>query len=313
MRAYRSLGEVPEDFGPSAVTIGKFDGVHLGHLALVGRLCAEAAERGLRPTVLTFDRNPLALIAPESCPAPVQSLDQRRERLTQTGVAALVELAFDARLRDMSAEEFVRQVLVEVLDARLVMIGPDFRYGAGGQGDAASLTRAGALYGFEVLIVGEVVAPDGQRASSSRIRRLLAEGDVAGAARLLGQPHTLRSEIVHGEKRGRELGYPTANLRADPEGMIPADGVYAGWVIDGDARFPAAISVGNNPTFDGVPAKQVEAHLLDVDLDLYGHVVEVQFVDRVRGMAKFSSIDELITAMARDVREVRVLLAANRK
>ena len=308
MQFYTSLDQVPADFGPSAVTIGKFDGVHSGHRAVIGELLALAGPLGLVPTVVTFDRHPLALLNPAMCPPALISNEQKVERLAAAGVQTTLMLAFDRAFSDQAPEDFVRCVLVDALHAKIVFVGSDFRYGAKGCGTVETLATAGVEHGFEVRLVDEVRAREGRRASSTWIREALAAGNVREAGELLGALPTVRSVVVRGEQRGRTLGYPTANLRPGPEGLIPADGVYAGWLsVDGE-RLPAAISVGNNPTFEGVPARQVEAYVLDRDIDLYDKTVEVSFVDYIRGMKKFSGVEELIAGIEHDVSMVRDIL-----
>jgi riboflavin kinase/FMN adenylyltransferase len=310
MQLYTSLDQVPEDFGPSAVTIGKFDGVHSGHRAVIGELISLAEAQDLVPTIVTFDRHPLALLRPESCPESLISNEQKIERLAAAGVQATLILTFDRAFSEQSPEDFVRRVLADALHARIVFVGSDFRYGAKGGGNVETLEAAGVEYGFDVHLVDDVRAREGRRASSTWIREELAAGHIREATELLGAFPSVRSTVVHGEMRGRELGFPTANLKPDPEGLIPADGVYAGWLTVDGATYPAAISVGNNPTFEGVPARQVEAYVLDRDIDLYDKTVEIAFVDRVRGMTKFDGIDELIAGIRDDVLRVREILGA---
>lgn len=315
---FHDPSEVPTGFGPSVVAIGKFDGVHSGHRAVVARARIEAEGTGARVVAVTFDRNPLSFLRPDLCPQPLSSLDQKIDLLAGEGVDAVLVLAFDADLAAVPARAFVERFLVEALGATTVMVGDDFRFGRGGEGDPDLLRELGRELGFSVDVVGDVQGA-GRRVSSTWVRSLLEAGDVEGAGRLLGRPHTMRGEVVHGLKRGRELGFPTANLSADAEGFIPADGVYAGWLVDQgpvDAssravtKYPAAISVGTNPTFDDVPVRQVEAYVLDeTSLDLYGHRVEVQFTHRVRGMVAFEGIEPLRAQMADDVDRVRKALA----
>lgn len=309
MQFYTSLDQIPSDYGPSAVTIGKFDGVHSGHRAVIGELLAMAKPRGLTTTAVTFDRHPLALLNPERCPPALISNEQKVERLAATGIDATLMLAFDRARSQQPAEEFVERVLVGALHAELVFVGSDFTYGARGLGTVETLAAAGREHGFEIKLVDDVRAKEGRRASSTWIREALAAGNVREAGEVLGVLPTVRSVVVHGEQRGRALGFPTANLRPGLEGLIPADGVYAGWLgVDGDT-YPAAISVGNNPTFEGVPDRQVEAYVLDRDIDLYGKTVEVSFVERIRGMQKFSGVPELIAQIEHDVSRVRDILA----
>jgi riboflavin kinase/FMN adenylyltransferase len=310
VRVFEGLGEVPGGFGPSAVTIGKFDGVHPGHRAVIAELRAVAAEQGLAATVVTFDRNPLSILAPEKCPDSLVSNAKKLELLEAEGVDATVVLTFDRAFSEQQPEDFVRSVLVDALSARVVFVGTDFRFGARGSGNVELLDRLGRSHGFEVRHIPEVVAGSGQsrRASSTWIRELLTEGRVAEAAVQLGRLHGIRGVVVHGEQRGRELGYPTANLSPDLEGFIPRDGVYAAWATVPAGRFGAAVSIGNNPTFEGVPQKQVEAHLLDQKLDLYGEPLELEFVDYVRPMNKFESAAALATQMRVDEDRIREVL-----
>ena len=309
MITFRRVADIPESFGRTAVTIGKFDGVHAGHRAVIRRLKEAAEERELQSVVVTFDRHPLALLAPEKCPPALVGNDQKLDLLADTGIDAALLLSFDRELSQLSPEDFVTTILSGALKASLVLVGTDFRFGHRGAGDVAMLRELGTRHGFEVETIADVTPLDGRRVSSTWIRELLADGRVSEAARLLGHDPAVRGVVVHGAKRGRELGYPTANLSPDSDGLIPADGVYAGWLRVGSQRFPAAISVGNNPTFDGVPQKQVEAFVLDQDIDLYDQVVEVQFVERIRGMVAFTGIEPLKVQMADDVERVRQILS----
>ncbi|MCK6066980.1 MULTISPECIES: bifunctional riboflavin kinase/FAD synthetase [Microbacterium] len=318
MIVFRDPAEIPPGFGPSVVAIGKFDGVHTGHRAVIDRARVDAAS-GARVVAVTFDRNPLRLLRPELSPPDLIGVHQKLSLLERAGVDATLLLTFDEALASLTAEEFVRHVLVQALGVRTVLVGQDFRFGKGGAGNPALLRTMGAEYGFRVDVVDDVRAiDDDRRVSSTWIRELLAEGDVARAAKLLGRAPSVWGEVVHGLKRGRELGFPTANLSPRLEGFVPADGVYAGWLIDersqdglrSGTRYAAAISVGLNPTFDDVPVRQVEAYVLDeTDLDLYGHLVEVRFVTRIRGMVAFDGIDALKAQMTDDVARVRAVLA----
>ncbi|CAN5182473.1 bifunctional riboflavin kinase/FAD synthetase [soil metagenome] len=308
MHTFTSVAAIPAEFGPSAVTIGKFDGVHAGHRAVLRRLLEIAGERGLSSAVVTFDRNPLSLLAPEKCPVPLLSNSQKLELLASIGVDATLMLEFDRALSALSPEQFAESILVGGLRATVVLIGADFRFGAKGAGDAETLRELGQRFGFEVLVVGDV-APNGQRrASSTWIREMLSEGRVVEAAELLGGAPTIRSVVVPGEQRGRQLGYPTANLSPQIEGYIPADGVYAARLTVDGTTYPAAVSIGNNPTFEGVPDKQVEAHVIDETLDLYGKTVELAFVEYIRGMRKFPDAASLAEQMGLDERWIRDIL-----
>ena len=309
MLFFDSLAAVPADFGPSAVSIGKFDGVHAGHRKVIAALVDVARADGLVATAVTFDRHPLSLLRPELCPEPLLSNAQKVDRLGETGLDATVMLEFDRAFSEQSPEQFVRSILVEALHARVVLVGGDFRFGAKGAGNVDTLRELGEAHGFVVRLIEDVVADGSERrASSTWVRELLAAGEVEQAATVLGHEPSIRAAVVHGHERGRELGYPTANLSHDVEGFVPADGVYAAWyTVDGE-RYGAAVSIGNNPTFEGVRDKTVEGHLFDVNLDLYDKVVEVSFAKYIRGMRKFSGMDALAEQMTADERDIRNIL-----
>ena len=308
MLLFTGIGEVPPDFGPSAVTIGKFDGVHLGHRGVIAQLASVAADRGLQPVVVTFDRHPLALLRPEVCPEALVSNAQRAALLSETAVAATLVLEFTHELSALEPTDFVGQILRDALDARLVLVGADFRFGHRGAGTIETLRELGDLHGFEVVLL-EDVRIDGSRVSSTKIREHLSAGDVRAAAALLGRYPRVRSTVVHGDAIGREIGFPTANLDPAIEGFLPADGVYAAWAWVDGIRYGAAVSIGNNPTFDGIPARRTEAHLLDANVDAYGTTIEIDFVEHVRPMAKFDGIDTLVAALSADVERIRAMLA----
>ena len=313
VRFFSSLGEIPAGFGPSAVAIGKFDGVHAGHRRVIAELRDVAARDSLTATIVTFDRHPLALLRPEACPPPLVSNAQKVELLAGTGVDATLMLEFDRAFSEQSPQEFVERILVDALHAKVVMVGADFRFGNRGSGTVDTLREFGDRLGFAVHVIDDVVEPEAgsehrRRASSTWIRELLAAGRVAEAAQVLGHAPTVRGEVVMGAQRGRALGFPTANLSPRNEGFIPGDGVYAAWFTADGVRYGSAVSIGNNPTFDGVPEKQVEAHVLDETIDLYGKVVEVAFVEFIRGQVKYSTIEALIEQIADDERKVRVIL-----
>ncbi|CAN5202928.1 bifunctional riboflavin kinase/FAD synthetase [soil metagenome] len=311
MRFFNGLQAVPAGFGPSAVAVGKFDGIHLGHRGMLAQLHERADAAGLTATVVTFDRNPLSLLQPEKCPPNLVSNPQKVELLGSADVDATVMVEFTLAFSGLDPEEFVKRVLVDALDAKLVLAGDDFRFGSKGKGDLGMLREYGEHLGFEVVAVDDVhVGDESRRVSSTWIREALADGDVRTAARLLGRLPSVRSRVVHGEQRGRELGYPTANLDPDIEGLLPVDAVYAAWAyVDGE-RYGAAVSIGNNPTFDGIPQHQVEAHLLDQKLDLYGRDIELAFVERIRPMRKFDSVESLVEQLQRDEQQIREVLAA---
>lgn len=324
MIVFHDASEVPGDFGESIVAIGKFDGVHAGHRAIIERMLVASAAGERRTVAVTFDRNPLSVLAPDRRPRALVGNTQKIELLAATGIDATLMLRFDEQLASVPPEEFARTVLVEALNARRVLVGRDFRFGRGGAGDVALLERLGREHGFTVDVIDDIAsggasgAVAGRRVSSTWIREMLSQGDVTRAAKLLGRLPSVSGEVVHGLKRGRELGFPTANLSPDAEGFVPADGVYAGWLVvrrpgDGlvETRYPAAISVGANPTFDDVHVPQVEAYVLDkVGLDLYGSWVDVEFQQRIRGMVAFEGVEKLIEQMTDDVVRTREILGA---
>ena len=280
---------------------------------MIAELRDVAARESLAATIVTFDRHPLALLRPEACPPPLVSNAQKVELLAGTGVDATLMLEFDRAFSEQSPQEFVERILVDALHAKVVMVGADFRFGNRGSGTVDTLREFGDRLGFAVHVIDDVVEPEAgsehrRRASSTWIRELLAAGRVAEAAQVLGHEPTVRGEVVMGAQRGRALGFPTANLSPRNEGFIPGDGVYAAWFTADGVRYGSAVSIGNNPTFDGVPEKQVEAHVLDETIDLYGKVVEVAFVEFIRGQVKYSTIEALIEQIADDERKVRVIL-----
>ncbi|MCA1943050.1 MAG: bifunctional riboflavin kinase/FAD synthetase [Yonghaparkia sp.] len=309
-RVVTGIEALPRDAVPSAVTIGKFDGVHRGHRAVLDRLVAEAD--GRRTVVITFDRHPAALLTPDEAPVPLVSTAQKSEALLALGIDLVVVLPFTREFAALEPDVFVDEILVAGLAAEQVLVGADFRYGARGAGTVESLRAAGERAGFAVALVDDVCELDGTRVSSTGIRSLLDDGRLDEATEALGRPHRIRSTVVPGYQRGRELGYPTANLARDAEGFIPADGVYACWLHVEGERYGAAVSIGNNPTFGDVPEKTIEAHAIDAHLDLYGKVVELEFVAYIRPMNKFPSADALAEQMGRDELRIREILGLPR-
>lgn len=310
MQRWRGLDAVPTGWGRSVVTVGVFDGVHRGHQQLISQAVARGRERALPTVLVTFDPHPAELVRPGSHPARLTSLRRRADLVAELGVDAFCVLPFTPELSRMPPAEFVHEVLVDRLHAADVMVGDNFRFGHKAAGDVAQLTRLGQRFGFGVHGV-ELIRDDGITFSSTYIRACIDAGDVAAAAAALGRPHRVDGVVVHGDQRGRGLGFPTANVAPPPHTALPADGVYAGRFVIGEPtprRLPAAISVGTNPTFSG-RQRTVEAYVLDVDEDFYGHEVGVEFVARVRGMERFTRVEDLVERMRGDVEQVRELLA----
>ncbi|GAB2682940.1 bifunctional riboflavin kinase/FAD synthetase [Thalassiella azotivora] len=327
MERWNDLSEVPADHGPSVVAIGNFDGVHRGHRSVLGRLVGEARSRGAAAVAITFDPHPLHVLRPEQAPPIITGLEHRAALMAETGLDAVLVMRFTHELAGWSPERFVADVIVRALGASAVVVGHDIRFGHRNSGDLGTMQELGREHGFDVVVLEDVLGPVAghvseeethRRWSSSWTRELIAAGEVAAAAEVLGRPHRVSGTVVHGDHRGRELGYPTANLGPDSEGMVPADGVYAGRLVrlglpDGDPGrvLPAAVSIGTNPTFDGTQ-RRVEAYVLDRDdLDLYGEQVAVDFVDRLRETLRFDGVQALVAQMAQDVERCRQVLAAD--
>jgi riboflavin kinase/FMN adenylyltransferase len=324
VRRLDGLAALPAGLDGSVVTVGMFDGVHQGHRALLDRVAAEAARRGVPAAAVTFDRHPLAVLRPGSEPPLLTTLDRKVELLGQAGMAVVLVLEFTGELSHLSAEGFAAQVLFDGLAARAVVVGENFRFGHKAAGDPALLAELGRPRGIEVVAV-PLHAEDGQVVSSTRVRAELAAGDVEAAAASLGRPYAVEGEVVVGDRRGGPLlGIPTANLAPTPGIALPADGVYAGHLTDEAAEEsgepqrgapvdqalarPAAVSVGTNPQFG--TDRRVEAHVLDFDGDLYGHRVAVAFAHRLRGQAVFDGPEELAAQMRADVAQARRLLSS---
>jgi riboflavin kinase/FMN adenylyltransferase len=310
LRAHDACPRPPEG---SAVTLGFFDGVHLGHQLLIGEARRLAAEQRARSVVVTFDRHPASVVRPESAPLLLTTLDHRLELLAATGVDHVLVVDFDEERSRESPEDFVETVLVDCLRTRAIVVGADFHFGHQRRGDVALLSEMGRSRGFQVegvQLLGS--AAEGARVvSSTAIRKALAEGDLPAANTMLGRPHEVRGTVRPGDARGRELGFPTANVAVPESVALPADGIYAGWFERADGQVHAtAISLGRRPTFYvDQPYSLLEAHVLDFDGDLYGEPVKVRFVQRLRGEARFDSVDELVAQMARDCDAARAALA----
>lgn len=289
-----------------AVALGNFDGVHIGHQEVLRRAVEEGKQRSVPVVAATFRPHPRAVLGAGEAPRLLTSSGLKREVLQGYGVDDVVEITFDLELSRKSPEEFVRDVLVGEMGARVVVVGENFRFGYRASGDFKDLRRLMREAGGEAVAV-EVrgAGPEGG-ISSSRIRELVSEGNVAEAATLLGRPYVLRGEVVVGDRRGRTIGFPTANVVPGTEAVVPARGVYAGFVIVGDEKYAACTNVGVAPTF-GRAESRVEAYLLDFEGDLYGRIVDVGFVRRIRGEKKFSGVDELKAQIQHDVEEARIM------
>jgi riboflavin kinase/FMN adenylyltransferase len=306
MLSISSLQQARE-LGPTAVTVGKFDGIHRGHQALISALKADAAEHNLKTVLVTFDRHPDALLNPSRLKWPLIGPQQKAALISEAGLDALLTLTFDEVLAQQSAQDFVQETLVDGLHAKIVIVGEDFRFGSGGAGDVSLLHELGQQLGFEVRVIPSATE-GGLKVSTSAIRELLDLGDVAQAASLLGRVHTTVGVIEHGLKIGRTIGFPTANMSREAEGYLPLDGVYAGWLVADGVRYPAAHSVGINETFQAVP-RLVESHVLDrKDLDLYDKNVTLEYVDFVRPSAKFDGVESLVAEINRDLDKIRNIL-----
>lgn len=313
MRVWREISDVPGDLGRTVVTIGNFDGMHRGHQHVVGRARETAEAVGVDTVVaVTFDPHPIAVLRPDHAPSMLSTIDERVRLLAEAGADDVLVVPFSREIAAWPPAEFIDRILVGALHAKAVVVGANFRFGNRAAGDRHTLAEAGATRDFTV----EAIALDGgpQVWSSTYVRTCLAEGDVTGAAEALGRPFVVSGVVARGDRRGRELGFPTANVPVtDQQAAVPADGVYAGQlriVASGEVH-PAAISVGTNPTFAGERERRVEAYVLDRDdLELYDVEVEVVFVERLRGMLRFDSIDELRDAMTHDVHRTREILGA---
>jgi riboflavin kinase/FMN adenylyltransferase len=313
VQRWRGLQDIPQDWGRSVVTIGSYDGVHRGHQLIIGRAVRCAHELGLPSAVVTFDPHPSEVVRPGSHPPLLAPYHRRAELMAELGVDALLILPFTTEFSKLSPAEFVAKVLVDKLHAKVVVEGPNFRFGHKAAGHVDLLAELGRTYDYDVEVVDLFVrgeAGGGEPFSSTLTRRLIAEGDVAGGAEILGRPHRVEGVVVRGAQRGRHLGFPTANVETLPHSAIPADGVYAGWLHAEGEAMPAAISVGTNPQFDGTE-RTVEAYAIDrVGLELYGLHVAVEFLSFVRGQARFESIDALLDAIGDDVKRSRELIEA---
>jgi riboflavin kinase/FMN adenylyltransferase len=305
--SFNSAADFPADFAETAVTIGKFDGIHLGHQALLRNVVELAEENLLSSVALTFDRHPDALLNPMSFKLPLIGPAQKAILLAEQGIDAVLTLEFDQRLSEMTPVEFVDEILVQTLKAKIVVVGEGFRFGAKGSGTVEVLKELGSAKGFRVIEMPQVCIGD-TPVSTTRIRELLDEGKVVAAAALLGRNHITTGVIEHGLKIGRTIGFPTANMSRECEGYLPLDGVYAGWLYVDDQKLPAAHSVGINETFQAVP-RLVESFVIDqTGLDLYDKTVTLEYVEFVRPAAKFDGVESLVAEINRDIVKIREIL-----
>ena len=298
--------QLPQDFSSTAVAIGKFDGLHLGHQQLLHELVEYSQESGLVPTVVTFDRHPKALLDPDNCPRPIIGPTQKSKLISDAGVEVLLTLPFTSDLAGLSPRDFIESVIAP-LGAQMIFVGAGFRFGTSGSGTVADLREFGPQFGFRVREVANVEI-GGRKISSTDLRGILDSGKVEVASLLLGRNHQVTGIVEHGRKLGRTLGFPTANIARDAEGYLPGDGVFAGFLYADGVRYPAAHSVGTNDTVGEVP-KILESHVIGrTDLDLYDLEVTCEFVAQVRGWAKFASLEELIAQIAVDVQKASEIL-----
>jgi riboflavin kinase/FMN adenylyltransferase len=301
----RDLSSMPRPKAGSAITIGNFDGVHKGHRAVIERVIADAKKQGLESAVITFDRHPAEFLRPTKAPCRLCEPERKIELLGKTGVDYLCVLTFDQELADKEPKDFVKEILVDGMNARVVVVGRNFRFGRNRRGSLALLKEMGAELGFEADEMS-LVSVQGFDISSTRIRSAVMHGDVEWAALALGRDYSIKGTVVVGDKRGKSLGFPTMNIFPPERVCLPGDGVYAGWTIVDGRRYKAAINVGRRPTFVDSGQMSIESHLLDYsEEDAYGKTIEVGFSRWLRGEYRFADAEELIEQIGRDVEEVR--------
>jgi riboflavin kinase/FMN adenylyltransferase len=303
----RHLEDLPQAERGGAVAIGNFDGVHLGHRRIVGQLLARARELHGAAIVFTFDPHPVRLLRPQECPPPLTWTERKAELLASVGVDRVIAYPTDERLLRLSARAFFQEIILDVLAAKALVEGPNFYFGHNREGNVTLLDALTRDAGMTLDVVEPVVA-EGEIVSSSRVRSLIAAGNVAMAARLLAAPYRIRGIVTHGEGRGAQIGFPTANL-AGIDTLLPAAGVYAGRAWIGGEGLAAAINLGPNPTF-GESALKVEVHVLDREVALYGEPLEVEFLARLRDVVKFASREELVSQLRKDVESARRVAAS---
>ncbi|WP_433826862.1 bifunctional riboflavin kinase/FAD synthetase [Actinoplanes sp. CA-015351] len=310
MQRWRGYESVPGGWGRSVVTIGVFDGVHRGHQAIIGHTVKRARDLGLQSVVVTFDPHPAEVVRPGSHPAVLTEPVRKAELIEELGVDALCVVPFTPAFSKQTPNAFVHDVLVEALHTAVVVVGDNFRFGHKAAGDVTMLETLGRTFGFTVEDA-PLVSEDGLVFSSTYIRSCVDAGDVRAASMALGRPHRLTGVVVRGDARGRELGYPTANLMVHRYAAVPADGIYAAWLTrtgENAGRWAASVSIGTNPTFSG-RERRVEAYVLDFSGDLYGERLSLDFVGHLREQRKYDGIEPLIAQIQADVEQTRVMLA----
>ena len=315
MDIWRAGDDRPRPMSGTAVTIGAYDGVHRGHRTVIGKVRALARQHDLESAVVTFDRHPASVVRPESAPKLLTDLEQKLELLAETGVDHTLVVHFDANRASESAEDFVHEILVDSLNAKRIVVGADFHFGHGRRGNVALLAAMGeslgfAVEGIELVGIDGVAAAEAGRVSSTGIRRALLDGDLELANEALGRPYEVRGLVGRGDQRGRDWGFPTANVAVPDDILLPKDGIYAGWYDRPDgSRHAAAISLGRRPTiYEQQPFSLLEAHLLDFSGDLYGERARIRFVEWLRGEEQFPSVDALIEQIGRDCDAARDVL-----
>lgn len=305
MEIIRDIAWSPSLEQGSVVTVGEYDGVHRGHRTVIAEMHRMAAERGCATAVVTFDRHPATVVRPDSAPLLLCDLDTKLELLAETGVDYTLVVEFTPEQAQVRAETFARQILVDSLQAKVIVVGADFHFGKDRRGDVETLKAVGEECGYQVIGLPLVkqITGEGEVISSTSIRMALDDGDVEKAHRLLGRPFEVRGIVTPGDRRGRTIGFPTANLPTTPDLQVPSDGVYAGWYQRPDGtQYPAAVNIGKRPTFyDFAERSLIEAHLIGFRGDLYGEQAKVRFVRRLRGERRFEDVDQLVAQLGKDV------------
>jgi len=308
VRLIRDPAEITDELRGGAITIGNFDGVHVGHAKIIGRLLERASQVGGPAVVFTFDPHPARLLYPEKAPPPLTWIERKADLLADLGAEAVIAYPTDEAFLRLGPREFFDRIVCEKLAARVIVEGPNFFFGRNRKGTIGILRRFCVSAGVNLEVV-EPIKVGGEYVSSSRIRRLIEAGQVEEAAPMLTQPYRIRGMVIHGAGRGRKLGFPTANLGA-VETLLPRDGIYAGRAPVDDRLYPAAISLGSNPTF-GEHVRKVEVFVLDFDASLYGRPLEVDFLARLRDIHTYASVDELVSQLGRDVAQTRRVFEQN--